>query len=211
MGKVAGILAVGMVMVLALDLASPSVIRLEHGSVGIDPQTADPRLLPFDPLWDDPECEEPGDGEDEPCARRYAFDPGATLTVWISVRNAGPVPIRLLGVSDTWLATFADVDLLAEPTATVDGGDPHQAGTLAMLTAEPFRPLILGPGDERLIGVEFAFTTDLEHACRTWQQGGAVGWERVPVSWSGIVLEHEDEVAFADPVSFMAPTAEDCR
>ena len=210
MRALAGILAIAVASVLVLDLAAPSIVDLEHGSVGIEPQTVDLELLPFDPDVDDPDCADADRTDEAPCPRRYAFHAGATLTVWFSVRNGGPLPIRLLGVSDEWLGQFADVAPLARPTSDLDGGDPHAPGTLAEIVARPFAPVTLAPDDERLIGIEFAMTDDVERACQNWQAGTGIGWDAAPISWSLIGFQHLQELAFTAPISFIAPTEEDC-
>lgn len=210
MRRLVAVLALAVAAIVVVDLAAPAFIGLEPGSVGIEPQTADLELLPFDSDWDDPECMEPDWTDEEPCPRRYDFAAGATLTVWFAVRNAGSMPIRLLGVSNDWIDQFRDTIPLARPVAGVDGGDPHRPGTLAELVARPFDPVTLAPDDERLIGLEFVVTDDVAGACEHWQGGGGIEWGHVPLSWSLVVFEHDQELPLMTPVSFMAPTAEDC-
>lgn len=210
MRRIAAVLALAVAAILVVDFAAPAVIALEPGSVGIEPQTVDLELLAFDPEWDDPECEEPDGTDDAPCPRRYAFRAGATLTVWFSVVNTGPASINLLGVSDAWLEQFRDVLPFARPTVALDGGDPHVPGTLAEIVGKPFSPVTLPPNDERLIGVQFVVTDNLRHACEHSLGGAGIGWDSAPVAWSLLGFEHEQEMAFGSPVTFMAPIAEDC-
>ena len=208
MRRLAAILALAIAAIVVADLAAPAFIGLEPGSIWVEPQTAGLELLPFDSRWDDPECAEPTGSEDEPCARRYAFDAGGNLTVWFSVRNPGPVPINLLGVSDEWLEQYQDIAPLARPVAGLDGGDPRFG--VPELVGVPFEPARLSPGAERLIGIEFVVTDDEAGACQHWMEGSAVQWDHLPLSWSLVGFEHQQQLPLEVPVAFMAPTEDAC-
>ena len=69
---------------------------------------------------------------------------------------------------------------------------------------------MLGPGAERLIGLDFRTTGDVAFACQHWIEGGGVGWDAVPIAWHWLAFGHEVEFSFVAPVDFMAPTAADC-
>jgi hypothetical protein len=192
--------AVAGAAVVAAGAAASRFVSIGPGSVDVEPWAdAFERLAP-----------EPGCGEtkqDEPCARRYRFRPDATLTAWVSIRNDGPVAVTLHGASGAWLATYADIAPLGKPVAGLDGGRFEHG--LDELRPVPFEPVVLEPGDERLIGIEFV-TTDAESACRDWVEGGGVVWPAATIAWSWLLAEHEQDVAFPDPIEFTAPTDADC-
>lgn len=208
MRRLVAILVVAVAVIVVADLAAPAFARLEPGSAWAEPQTVGLDLQSFDPDWDDPGCAEPTGHEDEPCARRYAFGGGQTLTIWFSVRNAGPVPINLLGVPDAWIEQYQDSAPLARPVADLDGGDPRFG--VPELVGVPYEPMRLSPGAERLIGVEFLVTDDVARACELRSAGGGIQWDQVPLAWSLIGFEHEHQRRLEAPVTFMAPTADDC-
>jgi hypothetical protein len=201
----------GLVLVLGgvalADLGASRVISISPGSYGIEPRTDTLTLL-------EPEAgcvADPSSAPtDEVCPRRYAFAPDATLTAWVSVRNDGLFPVRLNGVSRPWLDQYAETDLLSKPLLGLDGGDPLQAAGLEVLRGTPFEPVALDPGDERVVGVEFRTTNDLDYACEHWMDGSGGEWAFVPVAWQWLVTEHVQEIEFAEPITFMAPTAADC-
>lgn len=206
MRRILVVLAIGVVAAVAVaiaDLNAPGFIAIQHGSIGVEPQTEELELLPADP-----DCEEPFFDSDEPCPRHYSFRPSTTLTAWISVRNEGPVPVTLDGVSQRWLDQFVESEPLGWPVAGLDGGDPIPE--LLELRGVPFEPVVLKPGDERMVGVEFRTADDTAHACERWVEGSGVGWEAVPMAWHWLFATHEEELAFAEPITFMAPTAADC-
>jgi hypothetical protein len=152
-----------MVILLALGLAvvgvgalaelnSSPIISIGPGSFGFEPRTDTLTLL-------EPEAGCVADPStaptDEVCPRRYAFAPNANLTAWVSVRNDGPFSVTLYGVSRAWLEQDPETNLLAKPVAGLDGGDPLQAAGTEMLRGSPFEPVVLDPGDQRIVGVEF--------------------------------------------------------
>jgi hypothetical protein len=199
------IFAIGIVAaVVVADLGASSFIEIGHGSAGVVPQTDGLQLLPAGP-----DCEALLEDPEEPCPRRYAYRPGQSLVAWISVRNNGPVPVTVRGVSRAWLDQYVDIAPLGAPMAGLDGGDGFQSiGDEISGTA--FEPVVLDPGDERLVGVEFRTTDDSEDACARWIDGAAVQWAAMPIAWHWLFIGHETELAFAEPIDFMAPTDRDC-
>jgi hypothetical protein len=143
----------------------------------------------------------------EACAGRLVYAPGRMLRAWFSVRNESPVAITLDGVPDAWFKQFAP-ELLVRPVAALDGGDGVR-GT-ADLSATPFRPVVLAPHAQRLVGVEFRTTADVAYACAHWARGTAIGWDRLPVAWHWAVTSHEATVELRQPIEIAAPTANDC-
>ncbi len=53
-------------------------------------------------------------------------------------------------------------------------------------------------------------TTTLADACATWVGGGGVVWPSVIVGWRWLLAEHGQELLFADPIRFMAPSEDEC-
>lgn len=143
-----------------------------------------------------------------PCAARFAYAPNQKLTVWFSVRNESRVPLTLDGVPQRWFEQFPS-QLLMRPVAVLDGGDPVR-GSPGAMDATPFRPLVLAPLEERMVGVEFRTTADLAYACTHWMAGTGIGWGQVPVVWHWVVTEHEAQIDLAKPITLMAPSATDC-
>jgi hypothetical protein len=201
----------GLVLVLGgvalADLSASRVINIGPGSFGFEPRTDTLILL-------EPEAGCVADPTtpptDEVCPRRYAYAPDATLTAWVSVRNDGPFPVRLNGVSRAWLDQYPETNLLSKPVVGLDGGDPLQAAGLEVLRGTPFEPMALDPGAQRIVGVEFRTTNDLTYACEHWMDGSGVEWAFVPIAWQWLFTEHVQEIEFAEPITFMAPTASDC-
>lgn len=140
------------------------------------------------------------------CVGRYAYAPGRQLTAWFSVRNDSPVPITLDGVPDSFFKQYP-AELLMRPLAALDGGDPLVRVTL---TGTPFRPVVLAPQAQRLVGVVFRTTGDVAYACAHWQRGGAISWERLPVEWHWAMKSHEAAITLQQPVELATPTAKDC-
>jgi hypothetical protein len=86
---VVAVLGIG--AVLLADANAPRFISIGLGSFEMPAEGAAFRRLP-----NEPGCEEdPAYPEDEACARRYAFRPDASLTVWVSARNDGPFGVTL--------------------------------------------------------------------------------------------------------------------
>ena len=69
---------------------------------------------------------------------------------------------------------------------------------------------MLGPGAERLIGLEFRTTGDVAFACQHWIEGSGVGWDAVPIAWHWLAFGHTGQISFDTGIEFMAPTAADC-
>jgi hypothetical protein len=199
---VVAILVIGLT-VAALDLAAPRWIEVRSGSVGIEPWADADRLI------HDPDCDA-FDTFGENCARRYAFRPGGLVTVWISVRNAGPVAVTLHGPAARWLDQSLDIEMLGRPVAALDGGDPYRPGGMAEIRTAPFEPVTLEPGAERLVAVEFVTTPDIAHVCTHWGAGAAQGFASTLIRWRWLAIEHETEFAFDWPIEFEAPADEEC-
>ena len=187
--------------VIVADASAASFMDLSHGSVELEPRSEGlPAGRP---------CPEPSDESEEPCPRRYAFRLGQSLVAWISVRNNGPLPVTLRGVSRDWLGQYEDFAPLAAPVAGLDGGDGFRSIGVEFSGA-PFELVVLDPGDERLVGVEFRTTDDRADACERWVEGSAVQWASVTIAWHWLYFGHETELAFVEPIDFMAPTERDC-
>jgi hypothetical protein len=203
MRRVVWFLAVALIAgvgIVVADAAAAQFAPIGPGSVGIEPWADG-----FELLAAKEGCEE--ETVDEACAREYGFRPAATVIAWISVRNDGPVAVTLRGLSADWLGLYADVEPLGRPAAGLDGGTFD--GSLAELEPAPFAPIELAPGDERIVGIEFE-TSGLAAACARYAEGGGVGWESVRLAWSWLFIEHEQELALIEPITFMAPTRADC-
>jgi hypothetical protein len=199
---VSAFVVVAFVAVASADLGAQAWTKVDSGSYGFQPVT-DLRLLPAQP-----DCESPGSAT-YPCVRQFAFAPNATLTEWVSVRNDGPLGVALDGVRDDWLSRF-DGSMLSRPVAAMDGGDPALATAAGTLEGPAFSAIVLGPGAERLIGLEFRTTGDVAFACQHWIEGSGVGWDAVPIAWHWLAFGHTEQISFDTGIEFMAPTAADC-
>ena len=126
------------------------------------------------------------------------------------MRNESRVPLTLDGVPRRWFEQFPS-EMLMRPVAALDGGDPGR-GSLSPTATDPtsFRPLVLAPLEERMVGVEFRTTADVAYACTHWKVGIGIGWGQVPVVWHWVATEHEAQIDLAKPITLMAPTASDC-
>jgi hypothetical protein len=144
----------------------------------------------------------------EPCPLRYAYKPNTSITVWLSVRNGGSIPLTVDGASRTWLGKF-DAPMPLRPSDILDGGDPWDADGAAVLANVPFGSAVLGPSRERMLGVTFQ-TTDLRYACASLAPGTAIGLDAVPVAWHWGLMSHETRIDLMRPFQIAAPTAADC-
>jgi hypothetical protein len=195
---------IGSAGVFVTDVQAPSITSLRLGSVAFEPQAAG---LKLDAI---PEgCDELNPvGPDSACPRRYAFAPNATLRTWVSVRNDGPLAVTLTGAK-TWVDQFKEPAMLAEPVLVSDAGDPIPEPR-PNLSVTPFAPIVLKPGQERLVGVEFRTTGDMKDACLRWGIGTGIVFESIPIEWHWLANTHTVDLAFPQPVEFMAPTEADC-
>ena len=195
-----GLLALGLVVV-GLD-ATAGFGRIGHGSLTIPSQPAGLSSAAGVCATADFES---------PCTTTYQFGPDGTLFVWFSVRNESRLDITLDGVPQRWIDGFGPT-FLVRPIAQLDGGDPWTpAGTRDLYASRvPFRPVLLGPGRERIVGLELKVTADVAQACATSMEGTAMGWDRVPVAWHWVTGHHESYVGLARNVMVAAPVARDC-
>jgi hypothetical protein len=180
------------------DLTAP------FAQVGVGSYSASPRADGLQPAPADPNCRAPSNGV---CAGRLAYAPDRKLTAWFSVRNESPVAITLDGVPDAWFKQFAP-EFLVRPVVALDGGDPTLG--MADLGGTPFRPVVLAPHAQRLVGVEFRTTGDVAYACAHWGRGIAVGWEWLPIEWHWAATRHEVKIVLPQPIEMATPTAGDC-
>jgi hypothetical protein len=196
------VLAAGIVVISVVaiaDFRASTLTSVRVGSVAFDPEASGLALLP------------PEDGcgaSAATCSRRYAFAPNRTLTTWVSVRNDGPLPVTLVGAS-RWLDGFGEQAMLAEPISVTDGGNPLSEAQRAQAGA-PFDPVVLETEEQRLVIVEFRTTSDFRDACERWMAGSGVVFESIPVEWHWLVRTQTQDIAFAEPIEFMAPTSADC-
>jgi hypothetical protein len=179
-------------------------LTVPFAQVGVGSVSVAPRAEGLQLASADSSCTSPSGNL---CAGRYAYGPDRKLTAWFSVRNASPVAITLDGVPDAWFKQFAP-ELLIRPIAGLDGGDAS-LGT-ADLVGTSFRPVVLAPHAQRLVGVEFRTTGDVAYACAHWQRGTGVGWDWLPVAWHWAVTSHEVKIPLRQPVEMAAPTERDC-
>jgi hypothetical protein len=195
---------IGSAGVFVTDAQAPSITSLSLGSVAFEPQTTG---LKLDALAE-------GCAEDDAletgavCPRRYAFAPNATLRTWVSVRNDGPLAVTLTGAK-SWMDQYTEPALLAEPVLVSDAGDPIPEPRRDAPTT-PFAPIVLKPGAERLVGVEFRTTGDVADACLRWSVGSGMVFESIPIEWHWLANTHTVDLAFSEPLEFMAPTEADC-
>lgn len=195
---------IGSAGVFVTDAQAPSITSLRAGSVALEP---DATGLKLDPLAD-------GCAQDDPletsvvCPRRYAYAPNATLRTWVSVRNDGPLAVTLTGAK-SWMEQFEGPDMLAEPVLVIDAGDPIPEPRRDA-PVRPFGPFVLKPGEERLVGVEFRTTGDVKDACLGWSVGTGIVFESIPIEWHWLANTHTVDLAFSEPLEFMAPTEADC-
>jgi hypothetical protein len=103
---------------------------------------------------------------------------------------------------------YDDVAPLAAPRESLDGGALD--ADLAALRPRPFEPVVLRPGDERMVGVRIVAPPDVAAACASSAGGGGVSWEGVMVSWHLLATSHAQFVPFDRPVAVRAPSAEQC-
>jgi hypothetical protein len=196
------VLAVAIVAVVGVasaDVTAGAFIGIRQGSYAFTFTTDGLSALP-----PDPKCAAPGAAA---CARRYAYSRDKTLTAWVSVRNDSAVPITLDGVPDRWFEQFTEGQLV-RPVLAVDAGDPAAGWDGSSST--PFQPVVLKPGDQRVVGVRFKTSGDVAHACAYWREGTGVGLEALPLAWHWLLSRHQADVAFMAPFVLMAPTSEDC-
>ncbi len=197
-----GILALIVVLAAAAAVLAigdvASFARLAPGSVGI-PARADA----LERLPDEAACTSP-----RGCTARFAYAADETVAAWVTVRNDSPVPVTLEGVPASWLSLFQP-QMLLRPVEILDGGDPTKGHASSTSTAS-FRPVLLGPGAERAIGVVFRSVADVPYACEHWAAGGGVAFEDLPVAWHWLATRHEARIPFARTLELMSPTAEDC-
>lgn len=203
----AGVVALAVAVLAAFavaiaDLRASDVIGIGPGSFGFEPRAEGLALLP-----PEASCQSRAAPSPVQCARRYAYGRDKTLTAWVSVRNEGRFAVTLDGVSQRWLDQFPS-ELLIRPVAQLDAGDPTRGWDPSR--SAPFKPVLLNPGDQRAVGVQFRTTGDVAFACRMWKEGGAIGWEAIPLAWHWLFSEHEVESTFAAPIRLMAPTSTDC-
>ena len=202
------ILAVGLVLAVAGALAAAVAdLTVRLATIGHGSYSREPVAEGLELLAPQPSCGAPFAS---PCEARFAYAPNQKLTVWFSVRNESRVPLTLEGVPRRWFAQFPS-EMLMRPVAMLDGGDPGR-GSLSPTATDPtpFRPLVLAPLEERMVGVEFQTTADVAYACTHWKIGTGIGWAQVPVAWHWVAPEHETQIDLARPVTLMAPSAPDC-
>lgn len=191
--------AVGAFAGAVADLTVPFA-TIGHGSYSRAPVAEGLKVLPTQPPCGAPTA--------TPCPARFAYAPNGKLTVWFSVRNEGRVPLTLDGVPRGWIEQFSS-QLLMRPVAVLDGGDPLRDSPGSM-EAAPFRPVVLAPRGQRTVGVEFQTTTDVAYACTHWMTETGIGWERIPIVWHWVAMQHETEINLANPITLMAPSTMDC-
>jgi hypothetical protein len=117
--------------------------------------------------------------------------------------------MTLVGVSQQWIGQYLQTELLAEPVAVTDGGDPL-AEAVRDDRGVPFQPVVLDAGAQRVIGVEFRTTTNVTDACERWSAGTGLVWNSVPIEWHLLISAHTKDIDFDQPIEFMAPTEADC-
>ena len=202
------IFAVGLVLAVAGALAAAVAdVAVPFATIGQGSYSRAPVAEGLEALPPQPPCGSPFAG---PCAARFAYAPNQKLTVWFSVRNESRVPLTLDGVPRRWFEQFPS-EMLMRPVAVLDGGGPVRGSlSLGATDPTPFRPLVLAPLEERMVGVEFRTTADVAYACTHWKAGVGIGWGQVPVVWHWVATEHETQIDLAKPITLMAPTASDC-
>ena len=141
------------------------------------------------------------------CDIHYAFKPETSMVVWSSIRNESAVPITIDGVPEAYFKQFF-IESMVRPVAAYDGGDGLEGVDIA--TAKPLRSVVLGPSDERVIGIEFRTTRETAQACASNQSGTGLAWDRVPLAWHWAFIRHETQLSFNRSVIVMAPEDEDC-
>lgn len=199
------ILAVGLVVILAVafaDLQAPSVTTVGAGSVTFEPKSS---ALVLQPQAEG--CDDTGDQLD-PCASRFVFAPSRAVVVAVSVLNHGPMTVTLDGASRAWLDQFGQTSLLAKPLAVFDGGDPL-LGTGTENTSPAFRPIVLDPGEQRVVEIEFR-TTEIRDACQHYSVGTGVIWDSLPIEWHWLINAHVHDIELQRPIEFLAPAEAAC-
>lgn len=179
-------------------------LTVPFAQVGVGSYSASPSADGLQLAPADSNCRTPSAGA---CVGRFAYGPDRKLTAWFSVRNESPVAITLDGVPDAWFKQFAP-EFLVRPVVALDGGDPSLG--MADLSGTPFRPVVLAPHAQRLVGVEFRTTGDVAYACTHWMRGTAVGWDWLPVAWHWAATTHEVKIVLQQPIEMAAPTAGNC-
>ena len=187
--------------VVALVELTGQGLRLDPGSVGVFPRTEELTAVRGADCFGLETAE-------ERCLVEYAFAPDARVTVWISVWNNGPLALTLDGVSQSWLERHSGSITLGVPIRDIDGGNPIPA--IETLGDMDFSPVVLQPGDQRLIGIEF-HTTTLAVACEHWAGASGVAWGEIPIEWHWLLVRHEQNAALDWPIAFTAPTAAECE
>jgi hypothetical protein len=79
----------------------------------------------------------------------------------------------------------------------------------AVLGNVAFGSAVLGPSQERIVGIVFQ-TTNLRYACAHLAPGTAIGLDWIPVAWRWSAMTHETRIDFMRPFQIAAPTAADC-
>ncbi len=200
------VVAVGLVLALVGALAAAVAdLTVPFATIGHGSYSRAPLADGLEVLTTQPPC---GTPFGSPCDARFAYAPDQELTVWFSVRNESRVPLTLDGVPQRWFEQFSS-KVLMRPVAVLDGGDPAR-GSAGTIDATPFRAVVLAPLEERWLGVEFRTTADVAYACAQWKTGVGIGWDRIPVVWHWIAMEHETQINLVKPITLMAPSARDC-
>jgi hypothetical protein len=195
---------IGSAGVFVTDVQAPSITSLRVGSVALEPEATGLKLDAFAEGCAEEDLLQTG----AVCPRRYAFASNATLRTWVSVRNDGPLAVTLMGAK-SWIEQFKQPAMLAEPVLVSDAGNPIPEARYDA-PVKPLGPTVLKPGEERLVGVEFRTAGDVKDACLGWSVGTGIVFESVPIEWRWLANTHTVNLAFPEPLEFMAPTEADC-
>jgi hypothetical protein len=170
------------IAVLAVDVGYDTITPLRRGAFFGAGAGADDLCTPPDPLV---------------CAH-FRFAPGATVVFGGEVRNAGPLPVTIVGAPDETTAMVASKRLLL--TADSESYD--------LVATVPFAPLRLAPGDHRVI-VE-------ERVLQCPPPGGPADGrapiviDAVRLRYRLLALEHETAVPLLGQVVIDGPDATAC-
>lgn len=117
---------------------------------------------------------------------RYAFNPGAQVTFGVSIRNPGPWPITIIGIT---AGDFpADDPVLKTARVTVNHADKSTTAVFDPAAAAPLRSARVGAGMELPVFVTITIP-DVQTTA-----GGGIFFEDVAVDYWLLGLAHHQRV-----------------
>jgi len=136
----------------------------------------------------------------------YRFHAGASYYTLMSVRNSGPLPVKVLGV-DTSAALPTTPSI--EPVELLNGwtkDDPH--GTIDVAAATPFTEAVVAPGSEVVLWIRWEIGPCDPKVPVPYGVDSGVARSSIPLRWSIFGISRTTVIALAYTVAFQV-TPED--